>query len=269
MSDSEEETDVRQAVASVSREGKSQVTPVIETKKGSRRGSKFDLSRLAKGIVQCAKALRHKPRPLLLPLSQDDILAGKKTLVLDLDETLVHTTFQPSEKSDFVVPIKMGKVEYRAYVFKRPGVDFFLQAVASKFELVVFTASIRQYADAVIDLLDPNHVISHRLFRDSCVPYAGAFVKDLSRLGRDLSKIIIIDNAPSAYMFQPNNALPCTSWFDDPDDDELIRMVKVLEVVNSFDNIPQIITSIMTHTRSIHGEDVTFPELPPVIEDQP
>jgi len=64
-----------------------------------------------------------------------------------------------------------------------------------------------QYADPVTDLLDRCGVFRARLFRESCVFHQGCYVKDLSRLGRDLRKTLILDNSPASYIFHPENAV--------------------------------------------------------------
>ncbi len=61
----------------------------------------------------------------------------------------------------------------------------------------------------------------------------GVYVKDLSRLGRDLKDVIIIDNAEFSYMFQPNNALPYLSWYEDPSDTELLDLIPILQALGS------------------------------------
>jgi len=105
----------------------------------------------------------------------------------------------------------------------------FLSEVAKHYEIVLFTASLAKYADPLLDLLDVNHTIDYRLFRDSCVQIGYSYVKDLSRLGRKMSDMMIIDNSPQSYRFQPRNAIPITSWFDDPHDTELRDLVPVLQ----------------------------------------
>lgn len=64
-----------------------------------------------------------------------------------------------------------------------------------------------QYADPVADLLDQWGVFRARLFRESCVFHRGNYVKDLSRLGRELNNVIIVDNSPASYIFHPENAV--------------------------------------------------------------
>lgn len=61
------------------------------------------------------------------------------------------------------------------------------------------------------DLLDRWGVFRARLFRESCVFHRGNYVKDLNKLGRDLQKVIIVDNSPASYIFHPDNAV---STFD-------------------------------------------------------
>jgi len=163
---------------------------------------------------------------LLQPIHPSD--QGRKCLVLDLDETLVHSIFQPTE-CNFTLPIELDGVEYQVYVLKRPFVDEFLTECAKLYELVVFTASLSEYANPVIDTLDKNNVIKHRLFRESCVFHENqVYVKDLSRLGRNIKDCIIIDNSPFSYLFDPTNAIGCTSWFGDQNDTELRDLLPVL-----------------------------------------
>jgi len=153
---------------------------------------------------------------------------GKKTIILDLDETLVHSSFVPTAHYDITLNVDIEGAMRTIYVAKRPHVDEFLSRCGELFEVVVFTASLAKYADPLLDLLDTQKVIDHRLFRESCTTYGGIFVKDLFRMGRPLTHLIIIDNSPHSYIFNPENALPCTSWFDDPTDTELLQFLVIL-----------------------------------------
>lgn len=175
------------------------------------------------------------PRPLLPPVSPKH--AGRKCLVLDLDETLVHSSFKSISQADYVVPVEIEYHWHNVYVIKRPGVDNFLKKMGEIYEVVVFTASLSKYADPVLDKLDIHHVVSHRLFRESCYNHRGNYVKDLSQLGRPISDTIIIDNSPASYIFHPNNAVPVSSWFTDPHDQELNDLCPFLTDLATVDDV--------------------------------
>ncbi|PCH36166.1 NIF-domain-containing protein [Wolfiporia cocos MD-104 SS10] len=175
------------------------------------------------------------PRPLLPPISPKH--AGRKCLVLDLDETLVHSSFKSIQQADYVVPVEIEYHWHNVYVIKRPGVDNFLKRMGELYEVVVFTASLSKYADPVLDKLDIHHVVSHRLFRESCYNHRGNYVKDLSQLGRPISDTIIIDNSPASYIFHPNNAVPVSSWFNDPHDTELTDLCPFLADLGQVDDV--------------------------------
>lgn len=173
--------------------------------------------------------LDHDKHTILLP-PQSHSLKGRGLLVLDLDETLVHSSFRPLPNPDIVLPVQLHDQLYQIYVKKRPHVDAFLESVAQHWEVVVFTASLPEYAGPVIDRLDPTgSLVHHRLYRQHCVFTNGLYIKDLGRLGRPLHRTVIIDNSPTAYLFHPRNALPITSWFDNPDDKELLHLLPALQ----------------------------------------
>jgi len=171
---------------------------------------------------------------LAAPKSGDQ---GRKTLVLDLDETLVHSSFKPINNADFIIPVEIEDQVHQVYVVKRPGVDQFMKFVGERYEVIVFTASLSKYADPVLDLLDIHKVVRYRLFREACVDHKGNFVKDLSRLGRELKHTLIIDNSPMSYLFHPMNAVPVGSWFDDPADTELLDMMQFLDDLSRCDDV--------------------------------
>jgi CTD small phosphatase-like protein 2 len=81
---------------------------------------------------------------------------------------------------------------------------------------------VRNYSCCVFNF------VRYRLFRDSCVPVDGTFVKDLRVLGRDLSRVIIVDNAVEAFSFQVENGIPIKSWFAEPEDNELPKLLNFL-----------------------------------------
>ncbi|KAL1864340.1 hypothetical protein Daus18300_007764 [Diaporthe australafricana] len=154
---------------------------------------------------------------------------GRKCLVLDLDETLVHSSFKILHQADFTIPVEIEGNYHNVYVIKRPGVDQFMKRVGELYEVVVFTASVSKYGDPLLDQLDIHGVVHHRLFRESCHNHGGNYVKDLAKIGRDLKDTIIIDNSPTSYIFHPQHAVPISSWFSDAHDNELLDLIPVLE----------------------------------------
>lgn len=112
----------------------------------------------------------------LLPPAQAH-LKGRKCLVLDLDETLVHSSFKILNQADFTIPVEIEGQYHNVYVIKRPGVDAFMKRVGELYEVVVFTASVSKYGDPLLDQLDIHHVVHHRLFRESCYNHQGNYVK--------------------------------------------------------------------------------------------
>ncbi|KAJ6838613.1 CTD small phosphatase-like protein 2 isoform X1 [Iris pallida] len=164
------------------------------------------------------------------------------TLVLDLDETLVHSTVEHCEDADFTFPVFFNMKEHTVYVRRRPHLQTFLQKVADMFEVVIFTASQSIYAEQLLDILDPEKkLISHRMYRESCIFSNGNCTKDLTVLGIDLAKVAIIDNTPQVFQLQVNNGIPIKSWFDDPSDQALLSLLPFLATLVDADDVRPII----------------------------
>ena len=83
-----------------------------------------------------------------------------------------------------------------------------------------------------------------KLFREHCTLFNGSFVKDMERMGRRMEDIIIVDNSPIAFMFQPENALPILSWYEDTNDRELPRFANLLEKLSRVEDVRKVITKI-------------------------
>ena len=165
---------------------------------------------------------------LLLP-EKSSKFEGKKTLVLDIDETLVHSSFFPFEKNDLILNVNFDGIYYNIYVLVRPGAEQFIKNISKFFEIITFTASIPAYASPLLDILDKDRNIQHRLYREHCTFVNGVFIKDLKRLNRNLKDLIIVDNSPLAFTFDTDNGLPIISWFDDKNDRELTNIQPLLE----------------------------------------
>ncbi|KAK3828595.1 MAG: hypothetical protein J3Q66DRAFT_383294 [Benniella sp.] len=160
------------------------------------------------------------------------------TLVLDIDETLVHCATRPLDSPDIVFPVEYNHETWKVYGRIRPGMQEFLEKMSTMFEVITFTASQECYAEALLKIIDPEKkYIRHRYYRDSCVPVFGNYVKDLRILNRDLSKVIIIDNSPQAFGYQISNGIPIESWYDDKSDRELYKVMTFLETVERVEDV--------------------------------
>ncbi|XP_058101168.1 uncharacterized protein LOC131245612 [Magnolia sinica] len=179
-------------------------------------------------------------RPVLLP--KESRKRKPITLVLDLDETLVHSMLDHCEDADFTFPVYFNMKEHTVFVRQRPYLQIFLERVAEMFEIIVFTASQSIYAEQLLNMLDPDKkLISRRLYRESCVFSDGIYMKDLTVLGLDLAKVAIIDNSPQVFRLQVNNGIPIKSWFDDPSDRALISLIPFLETLVDADDVRPVI----------------------------
>jgi len=148
--------------------------------------------------------------PFLPPL--DPVKASQTlTLVMDLDETLVH--YREEDNTILV----------------RPGTDHFLKVLSKYYEIIVFTAALQDYADCAIDYIDPDKAIKYRLYRQHTTLNDNGFVKDLSKLGRDLKRVIIVDNIKDNFQLQEENGIWIKSWDDDLEDNALFELCELLK----------------------------------------
>ena len=122
----------------------------------------------------------------------------KKTLVLDLDETLVHSYFDinPPRKPAISFSIILDNKNVKVQTLIRPGVIEFLEKMSEIFEIVIFTASLSKYALPIINFIDKNKKCEFKLFREHCSICNNGFIKDLKKLSRNLNDLILLDNNP-------------------------------------------------------------------------
>jgi Dullard-like phosphatase family protein len=175
---------------------------------------------------------------------------GKMTVILDMDETLVHSEFLDGEdymyrqeeesrhtdahdEPDFFLNVCDGVA-----VRVRPGLTEFLTKLAEHFEVGVFTAAEEVYACPVLDTIDPTGLISFRLYREATCEHNGvSFVKDISRVGRDMRRTVLVDNNIQATLASPDNSLVCVDYYGDPADNELQG---ILSALMEMDQMPDI-----------------------------
>ncbi|KAL4466844.1 hypothetical protein ABPG74_010441 [Tetrahymena malaccensis] len=141
----------------------------------------------------------------------------KYTLVLDLDETLVHYhEMEDQTGGEFLI---------------RPFAEQFISDMSKYYEIVIFTAAVKEYADWILDIIDQDKNISYKLYRHHTIFDGQYNLKDLSKLGRNISKTIIIDNLPENFSRQPENGIFIQSWFGEKDDKALFDLSPLLKQI--------------------------------------
>ena len=166
-----------------------------------------------------------------------NIISQKKLVLLDLDETLIHADFQDEFLNDENHPydkiIKFtssdNNEEVSVGIFIRNGIKNFLEEISKVFDIAIFTASTKDYADAVINYLDPNNeYIKFRLYRNSCIKVNNINIKDLRILGIDLKNVVLIDNNMYSFTNQLSNGILINSFYYDKNDSDLYSVMGYL-----------------------------------------
>jgi len=151
----------------------------------------------------------------------------KFTLVLDLDETLICFIPNPNDECK-------GTLKFR------PGLIDFLLAVREKYEIITFTSATKEYADPIENSIEQNEkYFDARLYRHHTIIYENDFVKDIKRIGRPLSKMIIVDNMPQNFRLQKENGISIKAfWGDDIYDNALISLKEILlKIADEFNDV--------------------------------
>ena len=191
----------------------------------------------------------------------------KSTLVLDLDETLVYVTdmknddlpimqipfeYYVYDDSELYIKKNMKIQDYQNmekatnYLIIRPGFNKFISEVKKYFdEIFIFTSSQYSYAEEIVKIIDKNKYISKIYSRKDCSFYNDVFYKDLNKIKKDLSNTIIIDNFPESYLLQHFNGLPIPSFMGDPNDNELIKLLPILEKLSKVKDVRNYIREIV------------------------
>ena len=184
--------------------------------------------------------------------------SNKKTLILDLDETLVHSSFIPFQKNDIVLNVDFDGILYKIYVLVRPGAELFIKNMSKYYELVIFTASLSNYASPLLDILDKEENIKYRLYRENCTFMNGVYIKDLKRLNRNLKDLVIVDNSPLAYAFNIENGLPIKTWYEDKNDIELFKISGILEFLAKTGDVRNYIRKFVKQNEIAYEEVINF-----------
>ena len=158
-------------------------------------------------------------KKITIPYLDKKLSNGKDfTLVLDLDDTLIN--YKLDEKG-------------RGILRPRPNLYNFLNEMRQIFEMILFTAGTSEYADPILNIIDKKKIFFDKiLYRQHTIIMDNVFVKDLSKLGRDLSKVIIIDNMPQSFKLQKENGIFIKSFNgDNKKDSTLFDLIPILKKI--------------------------------------
>ena len=145
-------------------------------------------------------------------------------------------------------------LSYTVHVLKRPHFDAFIERMFQLYEIIFYTASVKEYADTIIDYIDPNNYAKARYYRESWKKIDGSFVKDLSVINRNLKSTVIIDNSPIAYCLNPDNGIPIKGFYNDLGDEELLKLIPILEEIALVEDTQQFIQGHIEKLTIEHGQ---------------
>lgn len=213
-------------------------------------------------MVELLKACSMLKYPKIQDLKPKMVKLGpklkQKLLILDMDETMLHTNFFTNKPGEQETPAGLqvvnGVLEFTAFLYSdedpdrslrlnvkiRQHLEDVMTYLSNMYEICVFTAGEQAYADTILDFIDADYsIIKHRLYRQHCTqPAPGVYVKDLRVItDREMKDMVIVDNSIVSFAFQMQNGVPIQSFTGQPDDEELLFMVTLLEEIYSYDDI--------------------------------
>ncbi|XP_053287443.1 CTD small phosphatase-like protein 3 [Pleuronectes platessa] len=178
------------------------------------------------------------------------------TLVLDLEQTLMFSSLNVIEGAEFTFNTAFQDNQYKVHMILRPHLKEFLQSMSKVYELFVYTCAKKEYAEKILDVLDPQRkLFRHRLFQDDCACILGHYIKDLSVLGRDLAKTVVLDNAPHTYPYHLMNTIPIKSWSGESADRELHKLISYMEKLSAAEDCREVLKKRKDHFHRLLSED--------------
>ncbi|KRX08928.1 HAD-like domain [Pseudocohnilembus persalinus] len=155
-------------------------------------------------------------------------------LVLDLDNTLIHSS--PSKINNSIpcqISFKSGcKMTY--HIKKRQHLQEFLQELSKYYNIIIYTAQEQEYADPIINIIDPKKIIKKRYYRDNCTKHPNGFIKDLQLVCPDMSKVVMIDTSKFSTQLNEDNTLIIPPYYGNDDDEEFVILETFKEILQSF-----------------------------------
>lgn len=221
------------------------VSSIQKSPKARKKGQ--ELREFYQYSKDCLSAIRDLTKPseaeiselmVDLPLTEEELIE-KKVAIFDLDETLVHCEAKEVNAAQVSLDVTMPSGQNcKIGINIRPFAVESLKEISKHYYLIVFTASHPNYADTVLNYLDPQQsLFKMRLYRNNCVKVFMeedfVYVKDLRVIRNlDLSRVVIIDNSILSFSFHLSNGIPILPYHDSHSDNELRYLVKYLRYLS-------------------------------------
>lgn len=224
----------------------------IDLLAGDEEDDVFNPFRFIKNIPSQSQYSRPQPRDIP-PKTRS---TPEATLVVDLEETLMFSSLNVIDEAEYTFYTAFQDHQYKVYMILRPHVKEFLQSMAKIYELFVYTCAKKEYAEKILNILDPQRkLFRHRLYQDDCACVLGHYIKDLSVLGRDLTKTVVLDNAPHTYPYHLMNTIPIKSWTGESEDRELQKLIPSMEKLSAAEDFREVLKKRKDHFHRLLSED--------------
>lgn len=173
---------------------------------------------------------------------------SRPAIVFDLDDTLVISSVLRVNDSDEW--IRVGK--RRVYIRTRPGLKDMLKTASSYFDVYFFTAGLREYGNAVIDMIAPDTPAHRRFFREHCVSHCGCMTKDLSLIKRPMEHILLVDDMEGSALLQPENLVRISPWLGDISDRVMEEeLTPLIETISTECDLRQAVRSYLKEEKLV------------------
>ena len=138
----------------------------------------------------------------------------KYSLILSLDKTL---SYKNNKTNDIIL---------------RNGLFSFLSTIKPFFELILFSIDSKDFSEPIINMIENDKkYFDYKFYKDHCVLYKNNLIKDVTLIGRDLSKIIIVDNNETCFELNKENGIKISSFYGDNNDNKLFELKNILKEI--------------------------------------
>nr|BAN65936.1 NLI interacting factor-like phosphatase family protein [Babesia bovis] len=192
-------------------------------------------------------------------LASEDLFAKRVKpdycLVLDLDDTILHSVSTRGNNETSSVALTVGNRTLNFVVYKRPHLDTFLMEMRKYYEIVLYSTSRRRYVDACLSDACVNHLIDRKLYRNDCfLDGNGTYIKDLSKVSSDMSKVVLLNNPLMEGFPDLPNVVPIDSWFGGLSDTALLDVMPFLKALTQLDDVRYILGLRCSDNRGYSGQ---------------